>query len=152
MRRKRIIYTVLCIIWMMIIFLFSNQNATTSQSTSDKVASGIVGTIEVITNQEMGKEEKYNWIENIRFIVRKSAHFFLYFVLGIFVYGMLSSYAVSKAFLFSIAFCFLYACSDEIHQIFSVGRTAKILDILIDTSGSFVGSLLCFAIRRFNYK
>lgn len=148
MKIKRIIYTTLLFIWMIIIFLFSNQNADNSQSTSDKVASSIVDTTEVITKQEIPKEDKENFIEDTRVLMRKSAHFTLYFVLGILVYLTFTSYFIPKTIIFSIIFCFLYACSDEVHQMFSDGRTAKILDIFIDTCGSCLAISISYFIKR----
>jgi VanZ family protein len=41
-----------------------------------------------------------------------------------------------KLILISILICFLYALSDEIHQSFVPGRACRILDVVIDTSGS----------------
>lgn len=144
MKIKRTIYTILLMIWMIIIFLFSNQNASNSQSTSDKVASSIVDTVEIVTNQEISEKKKDDFITNTRVLIRKSAHFILYFVLGILSFLTLRSYQMNRKILFySVLFCFIYAISDEIHQLFSYGRTAKIMDVLIDTSGSFLGSCLC---------
>jgi VanZ family protein len=42
---------------------------------------------------------------------------------------------------FSILFCLLYASSDEIHQIFVPGRGCLFTDVMIDFSGSIIGSL-----------
>lgn len=148
MKIKSIIYTTLLFIWMIVIFSFSNQNAINSQSTSDKVASSIVDTTEVITKQEIPKEDKEDFIEDTRVLVRKSAHFTLYFILGILVYLTFTSYSIPRTIIFSIIFCFLYACSDEIHQMFSDGRTAKILDILIDTCGSCLAISIGYFIKR----
>lgn len=148
MKIRRIIYTTLLIIWMIVIFLFSNQNADNSQSTSDKVATSIVDTAEVVTNQEIPIEDRENFIEDTRVLIRKSAHFMLYFVLGIFTYLTFTSYSISKPVLFSIIFCFLYACSDEIHQMFLDGRTAKIMDIFIDTCGSCLAIGMCYFVKR----
>ena len=53
MKIKRIIYTTLLIIWMLIIFLFSNQNGNNSESTSNKVANFTIDVVEVITNKEI---------------------------------------------------------------------------------------------------
>ena len=39
----------------------------------------------------------------------------------------------------SLIICYLYAVSDEVHQIFIPGRTAKVLDTFIDGAGSLVG-------------
>jgi VanZ family protein len=42
----------------------------------------------------------------------------------------------------------LYACTDEIHQIFIPGRTARIKDIFIDTAGGSAGLLLGYFINK----
>ena len=146
--KLKIIFTILLIAWMIIIFLFSNQDATKSQSTSDKVASIIIDTATSITNQKITKQEKGKWIENTRFVIRKLAHLTLYFILGILAYFTFQSYSVSHPLIYGICFCFLYACSDEIHQIFSSGRGPKILDVLIDTSGALLSNLILYCIYK----
>ena len=108
MKLKRVIYTILLIIWMLVIFLFSNQTASKSQSASDKVASDIVDVVEVVTKNDIKESKKESIIENTRFIVRKTAHFTLYFILGIIVYLLLTSYNVKRPILYSILFCLLY--------------------------------------------
>ena len=51
---------------------------------------------------------------------------------------------LNKTLVISLLFCIIYACSDEIHQMFINERTAKILDVLIDTTGSLTGILLIY--------
>lgn len=148
MKLKKIIYTILLIIWMVVIFLFSNQNAAKSESISDKVTSGVIDIAETITNQEVKNEKRSTLIEETRFFIRKSAHFTLYFILGILTYLTFSSYSIKNPILYSISFCFLYAGSDEIHQIFSDGRTAKLLDVFIDTIGASIGILLILLVKK----
>ena len=46
-----------------------------------------------------------------------------------------------KIIIITVLICFLYAVSDEIHQSFVPGRACRLLDILIDTSGS---AFFCF--------
>ena len=133
---------------MLVIFLFSNQTASKSQSASDKVASDIVDVVEVVTKNDIKESKKESIIENTRFIVRKTAHFTLYFILGIIVYLLLTSYNVKMPILYSILFCLLYACSDEIHQLFSSGRTAKVMDVCIDTFGSSVAIIIFSTITK----
>lgn len=145
---KKTIYTTLLIFWMIIIFLFSNQDAAKSESTSDKVTLGIINITEAITNQKIQEEKRNDLIEETRFLIRKLAHFTLYFILGIFVYLTLHSYSIERILLISIFFCFLYACSDEIHQMFSDGRAAQLLDVLIDTLGASIGILLIFMLNK----
>lgn len=148
MKLKRVIYTILLIIWMLVIFLFSNQTASKSQSASDKVASDIVDVVEVVTKNDIKESKKESIIENTRFIVRKTAHFTLYFILGIIVYLLLTSYNVKRPIIYSILFCLLYACSDELHQLFSSGRTAKVMDVCIDTFGSSVAIIIFSTITK----
>ena len=152
MKIKKIILTSLLIIWMIVIFMFSNQNATKSESTSDKVASTIIDTVEVVTKEEITEDKKEILIEDTKFVVRKTAHFTLYFILGLLAYLTLKSYSIKKIVIFSILFCFLYACSDEIHQMFLDGRTGKILDVFIDTIGSVVGIYLCLLVGKLKLK
>ncbi|MEI7534766.1 MAG: VanZ family protein [Verrucomicrobiae bacterium] len=49
----------------------------------------------------------------------------------------------------SLALVFLYAASDEFHQVFVATRTALVSDIFIDTSGGAIGLLLLWSIGRF---
>ena len=149
MKVKRFIYTVLLIVWMIVIFMFSNQDANKSKTTSDGVTSTIINTVENVTKQEITKEKKNNLIEDTRFLIRKCAHFTLYFVLGFLTYFTLTSYSSSRMVLYSVVFCFLYACSDEVHQMFLDGRTPKIMDVLIDTVGSSGSIGLCYFIESF---
>ena len=44
---------------------------------------------------------------------------------------------------------FLYAASDEFHQIFVPTRTPRVTDVLIDTCGGVIGLLALLLFRRF---
>ena len=48
----------------------------------------------------------------------------------------------------SIFLSFLYACSDEVHQLFIVERTGRILDVFIDTLGASTGVFLYYFLFR----
>ncbi len=85
----------------------------------------------------------------LEYIVRKSAHIIEYTILYLLVY--LSSSRVlfkrgenrlAKALLFSLVFCFIFAISDEWHQLLVPSRDGRISDILIDTFGIFLGQIL----------
>lgn len=137
---RRVIYTLLLITWMIIIFLFSNQGSLNSIRLSDKLTQKTINTVNKVTGKEVKDESKT--VINNRFIIRKTAHFTLYFILGILVYQTLSSYGVKKYILvYSVLFCLVYASSDEIHQLFN-DRTFRKLDIFIDTLGGLTGSTL----------
>ena len=57
---------------------------------------------------------------------------------------MIKEYNITdnKSIIYTIIFVFIYACSDEIHQLFVSGRSGEILDVLIDTTGGFVGTMI----------
>lgn len=123
--------------------MFSLDDATTSENKSDKVAKTTINTVTTVTGKNFTENEKKEFVVNSRFIIRKMAHFTLYFILGILAYITLRNYNVdNKIILFSVLICFIYAISDEIHQLFSTGRTFKILDIIIDSIGGFIGTII----------
>lgn len=145
--KKKIIYTFLLITWMGIIFLFSNQNASKSLNVSDKFTSNLIDTVASVSNKDVSNNRKHTLVVNSRFLIRKCAHFTIYFILGLLSYLTLKSYGVKNVFIYIILFCFIYSVSDEVHQIFTSGRTFKLLDIFIDTSA---GILLCYFMSLFD--
>lgn len=85
-------------------------------------------------------------------LVRKSAHVTEYLLLCI---ALNTSFCVSGIkngirILFSFLLTFGYACTDEVHQLFVPGRAGLFTDVLIDSSGAFVLSLilLCYSCVR----
>ena len=78
------------------------------------------------------------------YFIRKCAHFFAYLVLGMVVLFAMRKMGVAgtKGILLALAVCVVYAISDEWHQGFIPGRTPKLMDILIDSSGSLLGTVL----------
>ncbi len=139
------------ILWMLLIFLFSNQPASDSSKLSDGLILKTVRIIEKITNKNYNDKEILN-----KFVkpIRKLAHFTIYLVLGIFVILLLKEYnlTLSKQIIISILICILYAISDEIHQLFIDGRSCELLDVFIDLSGSFIGINLMNINKIHNFK
>lgn len=80
-------------------------------------------------------------------IVRKSAHFTEYTLLGFFTARALR--LSKKSPWFSIAIAAIYATTDEVHQSFVPGRSCEFGDILIDTAGATVGASIYWL---FNHK
>lgn len=146
MLRKVIKFT-LVICCMLIIFMFSSDSGTASSKKSDSV---IINLVEVISNKKVNNKDRDKYIEKYVFPVRKCAHFTIYLILGILVISLLSEYRIlnSKTVLYTLLIVFLYACSDEFHQLFVSGRSSEIRDVLIDSSGGFIGSYLYYLFRR----
>lgn len=141
MKIKNILNIILIIIWLFIIFSFSAEDATKSEHRSDEV---IINAVETITREEIPENQRQKIIDEYIVIVRKSAHFFLYFILAIIVFTLYKRIfgLNSKTFIYTIIFCFIYACSDEIHQLFINGRTARIFDVFVDTTGAILSTTL----------
>ena len=57
-------------------------------------------------------------------------------------------FKIKKQFLFSFIFCFLYAISDEIHQMFILNRSAEVLDVLIDMIGVIFQMIILYGIFK----
>lgn len=135
---KRVINIILIILWMGLIFVLSNDTAVESSKKSDGL---IVRCVQDIIKRDLSTKEKEKVLKYLVKPVRKSAHFFLYFVLGILIINLFKSFELFnyKTILLAILLCFLYACSDEIHQLFIKGRSCEVRDILIDTIGSLSG-------------
>ena len=145
---KRIIYLVLVFLWMLTVFMFSSQKGEESQSTSSKVTEII---IEIFThNQNITESEKLELIENTDYYIRKLAHYSIYTLGGILIYNYINTYNISgkKVILISILIGVIYAISDESHQHFIAGRSARILDVLIDSFGILTGVIIINIVRK----
>lgn len=136
---------ILVILWMIVIFSFSNQKADDSSKLSDGLILKTVRIIEKITNKEYSDEEI---LEKFVKPVRKLAHFTIYLILGVLVYLYIKEFNISNKFIISLLICILYAVSDEIHQLFIVGRSGRILDVLIDSLGSLTGIFIIKKVGR----
>ncbi len=136
--KQKKINTALVLIWLTAIFLLSSQVATESSELSGKIVDSIAPVA-----PEMIKSI-------LTFIVRKSAHIFLYCGLGILVANLLASYKLKAKLVYgySLVIVFAYAVTDEIHQLFVAGRSGEPRDVLIDTIAGAFGIALYLSIRR----
>ena len=75
-------------------------------------------------------------------ILRKGAHVTEYAILGFLLVRAIGREA--PAFVLGVA----YAVTDEIHQHFVSGRHSSPIDVAIDSTGVFLGILVCRAVRR----
>ena len=118
---KKIVKLLFIIIWLLVIFLFSNQDGSTSTS---------------LTN---GILEKYLFFvdSDIFFmIIRKMAHITEYFILGILVLNFINEFKIDKKIVASILICFI------------PDRTGRLLDVFIDMIGASLGILILSLIKN----
>ena len=144
---KKIIKLILIILWMGVIFSFSSDDADKSTIKSDGV---IIKITETALNKKLSDKEKKEYTTKYIVPVRKSAHFTLYFILGILVFLFVKEFTVIsyKVVLISVIVVLLYSISDEVHQLFVPGRSGEVLDVMIDTMGGFISCNILYLIYR----
>lgn len=132
-------------IWMAIVFSFSNQGGTKSGNTSRKVT---VAVVQVISDKPI--EENEPLIEKVDKVIRKLAHYTIYSIGGFLImnYAYATDRKPKEKIIYSILFGAGYAVTDELHQFFVSGRSARIFDVGIDTLGVATGILIYLIIRK----
>lgn len=138
----RIVSVLLLSLWMVFIFVLSNENAGTSSNTSGQ----IIKKIAQVVDRDFVKlplAQQNSIIENWQSFVRTSAHFMEYIVLGFLAANTVRAFKFKQKFIYwlPVLFCCLYAVSDEIHQIFVPGRSCQFQDVVVDTIGGVVGTV-----------
>ena len=138
--KKRILFAILVITWMITVFCFSNENGETSQGTSDIITDAIIN-----INDNLEKNR-----ETISFCVRKLAHFSIYFIGGILLFEFYDTFDVStkKVFCMSALTGVCYAAFDEFHQLFISGRSGQFRDVCIDSTGVIVALIIMIVIAK----
>lgn len=122
----------LLLVWIIVIFSFSNQNGEESSGVSDKVGARIVNLVDDLASMNWSIEEKNAAIAKIAYPIRKMAHMFEYAILALLAYISFSNYVIS------IIIVFANGAVDELHQLFIPGRAGRFTDVLIDTTGGLI--------------
>ncbi|MGI6225840.1 MAG: VanZ family protein [Peptococcales bacterium] len=137
-KTQALLFWFLVFIWMLLIFNLSAQVA----EESNKISTGITQAVAKVV-AKVAPEADLD-LKRLNKIMRKNAHFFAYLLLGFLVINALKKSGVKgyKAYIMAIGICFLYAVSDEVHQLFVPGRGGQIRDVLIDSAGAVSGVIL----------
>ena|SRR5260221_12402013 len=82
------------------------------------------------------------------FIVKKSAHMTEYGIFAVLLYRAFLAQGVTqkRAGVYAIVLCFLYGITDEFHQSFTPGREPAFRDVLFDTIGGALATLIIWNI------
>lgn len=144
---KIIIKSLIVLLLMGIIFSFSADTGNKSTKKSDYVITKVGKTFFLKRFKSLGEKQ---FIEKYVVIVRKTAHFILYFCLSLAIFSLLKEFypVTLKSYLWTVLMVFLYACSDEVHQVFVAGRSGSLVDIFLDTLAGGVAAYLYFWGRR----
>lgn len=146
--RRRGLFGVLALLWMLVIFSFSAQPADESTQTSLRVGRAVCAVI-VPDYAQMTQEQQTAWAERIEFPVRKGAHMTEYGVLAMLWLGVLAGEEITrKRAVIAIVLTALYASTDEFHQLFVPGRSGQVRDVLIDSCGAAIGVLIAWGLIR----
>ena len=167
----RLILPTLLIFQMCFIFIMSSFGHNSSDAQSNLFVDFIAQNFPHVRH---GLENNLISLSTLIFLVRKTAHFTEYAILGGLFFLNLRSWLKSNTTLvkiskpqttktvakkinldlikyslfMSILFSFLYACTDELHQIFVPGRSAQFRDVLIDTLGASFGTIITYLIIK----
>ena len=147
-KKARVVFVLLLALWMLVIFVMSAQPAEQSSQLSGGIVSSIIAAI-CRNFDTLSSQQQTEITSVVTLVVRKTAHFSEYFILGVLVSLTASTSGkinYKLKFLLSTVFCVIYATSDEIHQFFVPGRACRFGDVCIDTAGSVVAIALIMLI------
>lgn len=144
-KRKFFIGLILLSVWLIIIYLFSNQTGNESSSLSNGVLEKIVR----IFNENISEQDLLSICDALGLFIRKCAHLAEYLLLGLLFYNCFYYLKITNKMnlSYSILTCMIYAITDEFHQFFIPGRSCNIFDFIIDSVGIILGVYLCKKIK-----
>ena len=153
MKKKVLISLLLVIIWMIFIFVMSSMDSNESNGKSVDLSVGVITTVDKITkasDEKVKAHQEESFIDKVNIIIRKSSHAVEYFILGFLILNLffqMGKYQFTFGML-SILISFLYACTDEYHQTFVIGRTGQFIDVIIDTIGAILGCIIFYLVHK----
>ena len=142
-----LLFVLLSGIWMAVIFGFSSNNADDSTDQSNKVTRVILSVF-ILNFEDLREETRQDLIDRFDGLVRKTAHFCAYALLGALTCAASGSlvwlpYDLLKPSALAVGICVVFAVTDEYHQTLVDGRAGRWMDVLIDGSGAVAGALFC---------
>lgn len=161
-RHQRPLLLLLLVLQMTLIFTMSSFGSDSSNAQSNQIIQVLHQVFPNLSN-----DHSFFGASNLTLVVRKTAHFTEYAILGLLFFLVYLAYLAkysnakpsdtklsnikfsdAKLLFFALCSSFLYACTDELHQLFVSGRSGQFTDVLIDTLGAFFGCLLLLIIRH----
>jgi VanZ family protein len=133
------------LVWLLVIY------GASSDSASSRRSSRIIGPIARWLYPSITDPQ----LENVVFVVRKSAHMTEYAILAILLWRamrrgspLIGSGLASRAALASWVLATAYAMTDEFHQTLVPNRTGQWEDVAIDSAGAALGILALWLVLR----
>lgn len=153
-RKPILIITILLIVlaWCFTIFKLSDMNSNNSNGKSTGIVEHAISKVLDATNEagitdsHPDDEKLSKAAELLNAPLRKVVHATVYCALALILLTLSRVIFGGRKYLLSCAvtiiLCFAFAMTDEYHQTFVDGRTGQMLDVLIDTAGACVGTLV----------
>lgn len=147
--KKRFLYLIPVIIWMIFIFYMSGKTGQESSGQSGKISLFITDLLEKV--RQDSPQEMQNLQDILELVIRKAAHMTEYAILFLLSYLAMVKISMSQSRFYNrsiaVLISLLYACSDEMHQLLVPGRSGKMIDVGIDMAGALI-VLICMILSK----
>jgi VanZ family protein len=143
---KRFWATVWMGLWSILIVSFTLQQGESSGALSGSIARSLYDWVVFLD-----RLKELIPFELFHFLLRKGAHFFVYFIYGLLSLNALKYYSVItfRPLIYLSTYGFFFAFVDETIQRFVPGRAFSWGDIVIDTLGFVSGMMVLLMTHRF---
>ena len=123
--KKKFLYIIPAIIWMVFIFYMSGKTGQESSGQSGKISLFITDLLEKV--RQDSPQEMQNLQDILELVIRKAAHMTEYAILFLLSYLATVKISMSQSRFYNrsiaVLISLLYACSDEMHQLLVPGRS-----------------------------
>jgi len=147
--KKKILPT---LIILCVSFIFFNSFMSSDQSIeeSGRITKAVEKVVNTIYKDNPPEKVIHFFKTNFNNILRNSAHFLEFFILGILtiLYSNRFKLTVFRRSSLVLLFCIVIALTDEIIQLFSPGRAFELYDLALDGLGSIVGVILILLLHK----
>lgn len=159
MTKKRRLILVRCVLValillnMAVIFFFSAQPGKKSEATSNKISETVLEAVDKEYHDLPEKKQNYRKVR-LANPLRKLAHFAEFGSLGALAFLLLLTWRgwIYRRYFASLLFTFVYACTDELHQLITADRGAQFSDVLLDFYGALICCTVLLLIALWRYK
>ncbi|WHH57512.1 VanZ family protein [Petroclostridium sp. X23] len=141
MVKKRSLLYLLTILWFVVILSFSSDPAEISKQKSALILEKVEPAIERV---ERHFELEFFDKDSLHFYIRKNAHIFNYFVLGMLLTlcWKVSGVKGHKSYYLPWVAGTLFSMLDEFYQTFIPGRSGEVRDVFVDNTGIVMGLIV----------
>lgn len=147
--KKRFLYLMPVVIWMIFIFYMSGKTGQESSGQSGKISLFITNLLEKV--RQDSPQEMQNLQDILELVIRKAAHMTEYAILFLLSYLAMVKISMSQSRFYNrsiaVLISLLYACSDEMHQLLVPGRSGRMIDVGIDMAGVLI-VLICMILSK----